>query len=113
MLEVYVNIIELGPSIYGIGEAASFYFNKTPAELTLAEGIFLAGLLPRPKWFKSNFDTIGNLKPYLAEYYKTVSSFMLRKNLITQQEFDLLIPSVSITGPARALIMPSDTIVPK
>jgi hypothetical protein len=112
MLEVYVNIIELGPSIYGIGEAASFYFNKTPSEISLPEGIFLAGLLPRPKWFKYNFDTLGNLKPYLADYYKSVSSFMLRKNLITQQEFDLLQPNVNITGPAREFIIPRDTLIP-
>ena len=40
MFEVYLNIIELGPGIYGVGEASRFYFNKKPAELTLSESIF-------------------------------------------------------------------------
>ena len=37
MLEVYFNIIEWGPDVYGIGEASRFYFQKTPAELSLNE----------------------------------------------------------------------------
>ena len=35
MLEVYFNIIEWGPNIYGIGEAAHFYFQKRPADINL------------------------------------------------------------------------------
>ncbi len=110
MLEVYMNIIELGPGIYGIGEASDFYFKKRPIELTLPEGIFLASLLPHPKWFKYSFDTSGNLKPYLADYYRVVSDFMLRKNLITQEEHDLLKPHIVLNGPAREMVILSDTI---
>lgn len=49
ILEVYLNIIEFGPDIYGIHHAARFYFNKTPAQLTAREGAFLAVLMPAPK----------------------------------------------------------------
>jgi membrane peptidoglycan carboxypeptidase len=110
MLEVYLNIIELGPGIYGVGEAAPFYFGKSPSELTLPEGIFLASLLPHPKWFKYSFDTLGNLKPYLADYYRIVSDFMLRRELISQEEHDQLLPHITLNGPAREMIVPSDTI---
>jgi Transglycosylase len=111
MLEVYFNIIELGPNVYGIGEATEFYFKKTPAALTLPESIFLASLLPHPKWFRYSFDASGNLKPYLANYYKNVSNFMLRKQMITEQERDNLLPNVQVTGRARDLIMPIDTVL--
>lgn len=111
MFEVYMNIIELGPGIYGIGEASDFYFKKLPIELTLAEGIFLASLLPHPKWFKYSFDKSGNLKPYLADYYKVVSDFMLRKNLISMEEHNQLKPSIILNGPAREMIIPTDTIL--
>jgi hypothetical protein len=111
MLEVYFNIIELGPNVYGIGEASEFYFKKTPAMLTLPESIFLTSLLPHPKWFKYSFDSTGNLKPYLANYYRVVSNFMLRKELITQQEHDNLLPNVQVIGPARELLMPTDTVL--
>lgn len=111
MLEVYFNIIELGPNVYGIGEASEFYFKKTPAALTLPESIFLASLLPHPKWFKYSFDETGNLKPYLANYYRTMSNFMLKKELITQQEHDMLQPNVQVVGPAREMLMPTDTVL--
>ncbi len=111
MLEVYFNIIELGPNVYGIGEASEFYFKKSPALLTLPESIFLASLLPHPKWFKYSFDTTGNLKPYLSNYYRIVSNFMLKKELISQQEHDNLLPNVQVVGPAKELIMPTDTVL--
>lgn len=110
MYEVYLNIIELGPGIYGIGEAAPFYFSKRPAELTLQESIFLASLLPHPKWFRYSFDKTGQLKPYFADYYRVVSNFLLRKNLITQEEHDALVPIVDLKGPAREMVVPTDTI---
>jgi hypothetical protein len=110
MFEVYLNIIELGPGIYGVGEASRFYFNKKPLELTLSESIFLASLLPHPKWFKYSFDLQGNLKPYLADYYRVVSNFLLRKNLITQQEYDAIVPNVELKGIAHEMVVPSDSI---
>ncbi len=110
MLEVYMNIIELGPDVYGIGEASDFYFKKRPSDLNLPESIFLASLLPHPKWFKYSFDTLGNLKPYISDYYRIVSDFMLKKSLITQEEHDNLQPHVTLVGPAREMVLPSDTI---
>ena len=106
-----MNIIELGPNVYGIGEASRFYFNKRPIQLNLEESIFLASLLPHPKWFRYSFDQSGQLKPYLADYYRVMSNFMLRKNLITQEEHDKLLPQVTITGPAKeSIIITTDTI---
>jgi membrane peptidoglycan carboxypeptidase len=110
MLEVYLNIIELGPGIYGIGEASQFYFNKKPMDLNLAESVFLASLLPRPKWFKYCFDEDGNLKPYFENYYRVVANFLLKKNLITQMEYDQLKPHVELKGPAKNIITPADSL---
>ena len=110
MLEVYLNIIELGPGIYGIGEASRFYFDKKPSGLNLAESVFLASLLPRPKWFKYSFDEQGNLKPYFADYYRVVANFLLRKELITQTEYDELHPRIVIKGPAKNFITPLDSL---
>jgi len=110
MFEVYLNIIELGPMVYGVKDACRFYFNKTPSEVSLAESIFLASLLPHPKWFKYSFDTTGAFKPYLADYYRVVSNFMLRKNLITEAEYNQLQPHVELRGPAKELVIPSETM---
>lgn len=49
ILEVYLNVIELGPGIYG-AEAASQYFWKKPAKnLTLGEAQLFAAILPNPR----------------------------------------------------------------
>jgi hypothetical protein len=48
MMELYLNVIEFGPSVYGITQAAARYFGRTPAELDLAECLFLASILPSP-----------------------------------------------------------------
>lgn len=49
MLEIYLNCIEFGPKVYGIGPAARFYFDKTPATLSPTEVAFLMHLKPAPK----------------------------------------------------------------
>jgi hypothetical protein len=48
IMELYLNVIEFGPAVYGITSAAEFYFGRTPAELDLAECLFLSTLLPAP-----------------------------------------------------------------
>ena len=55
ILERYLNVVEFGKNLYGIGPAAQFYFKKKPAELTAAEGAFLAFLLPDPKKYAVSF----------------------------------------------------------
>jgi hypothetical protein len=51
LMELYLNVIEFGPDLYGIGKAAFHYFGRKPDELNLAESLFLASLLPAPLRF--------------------------------------------------------------
>lgn len=110
MFEVYLNIIEWGPNVYGIGEASRFYFSKSPDELTLAESIFLSSLIPSPKQFRYRFDANGQLKPYMANYFKLVGGRLARREKIAQAEADSLQPSIKLSGPALDFILPVDTI---
>ncbi|AUO00190.1 monofunctional biosynthetic peptidoglycan transglycosylase [Bacteriovorax stolpii] len=55
ILETYLNVIEYGENLYGIKDAAKFYFNKEPAKLTARESAFLAMLLPSPKRYAQSF----------------------------------------------------------
>jgi hypothetical protein len=48
ILEIYLNIIEWGPGIYGLRPAARHYFGKEPAALTTKEIAFLIALIPGP-----------------------------------------------------------------
>jgi len=49
ILELYLNVIEWGDGIWGIGDASRHYFGRPPADLSLFESTFLASLLPAPK----------------------------------------------------------------
>jgi monofunctional biosynthetic peptidoglycan transglycosylase len=49
ILELYLNVVELGPMVYGVGHAAHYYFGKPPSALTIRESAFLASMLPGPK----------------------------------------------------------------
>ncbi|MSN25590.1 MAG: transglycosylase [Geobacter sp.] len=49
ILELYLNIIELGPMVYGIGHGAHYYFDKPASSLTPRESAFLAAMLPGPQ----------------------------------------------------------------
>jgi len=114
MFEVYLNIIELGPHIYGVGEAARFYFNKDASKLTLQESIFLASIIPRPKWFMYSFDETGHLRQPVKDFFALLSGKMLKKGQIRQDDYDRLVPDIELKGPARLLLkndnIPADTV---
>jgi hypothetical protein len=48
IMEIYLNVVEFGPGIYGVTHAALHYFNKLPSELNGKEAAFLATMLPSP-----------------------------------------------------------------
>ncbi|MGH7321716.1 MAG: monofunctional biosynthetic peptidoglycan transglycosylase [Candidatus Rokuibacteriota bacterium] len=48
ILELYLNVVEFGPGIYGAGAASRRYFSKAAADLTEAEAAQLAASLPKP-----------------------------------------------------------------
>jgi monofunctional biosynthetic peptidoglycan transglycosylase len=51
ILEVYLNVIELGHGVYGTEAASQFYYNKSSGRLTLGEAQLFAAILPNPrKW---------------------------------------------------------------
>lgn len=49
ILEIYLNVAEFGPGIFGVKQAAEFWFDTTPDRLTPAQAARLAAILPAPK----------------------------------------------------------------
>ncbi len=82
MYEVYLNIIEWGRNVYGIGEAARYYFDKTPAQLELGESIFLAFVVPSPKRALDWFLPDGSLQARnVRGYFRIIGRIMARRGL--------------------------------
>lgn len=48
ILELYLNHIETGPGVYGVGAAAKYYFNKPLSQLSTAQMAAIAAILPNP-----------------------------------------------------------------
>lgn len=104
MLEVYFNIIEWGPNVYGIGEASRYYFQKHPSELSLDESVFLASIVPRPKAFMWKFNTQGNLKPYAINHSRYIKNIMLRRGLLVPEDTIAQTGFIYVSGAARSRI---------
>lgn len=51
ILDVYLNVIEMGKGVYGIEAASQHYFGKHASKLTLKEASLIAACLPNPKRF--------------------------------------------------------------
>ncbi len=51
IMEVYLNVIEMGPGIFGIEAASETYFNKHAKDLSRSESAMIIACLPNPKKF--------------------------------------------------------------
>jgi len=103
MFEVYLNIIEWGPGIYGINEAARFYFDKDPRDLSVNESIFLASIIPSPKRALHSFTNDLQLKPEMEGYYRLIAQRLRVKGLISEAQEMLIKPEVRLAGDAKRI----------
>jgi hypothetical protein len=61
ILTLYLNIVEFGPGIYGVGNAADAWFIKRPSGLTPREAAFLASILPAPRMWHERISRTGKV----------------------------------------------------
>ena len=67
IIEVYLNIIELGPAIYGVESASKQFFKKPVSELTRNESALLATVLPNPLYRNP-----AKPSSYMLQYQQTI-----------------------------------------
>ena len=84
ILEGYLNVIYVGPSIYGVEAGARYYFNKSASELSLAECAFLAGINHSPNSYNPFTDEDNSQD--IKDRTNTVLSKMLELEYITETE---------------------------
>ncbi len=92
ILEGYLNIIYVGPSIYGVDAGAKYYFNKSASELDLEECAFLAGINNSPNSYNPFGETDNSEK--IRNRTITVLDKMLELGYITQAEHDEAVSNV-------------------
>ena len=85
ILEGYLNTINYGQGNMGIVNAASYYFNKKPNELTLEEAIMLAGIPKNP----SGYNPVNNYEASVNRA-KVVAKTMLNNKYIDEATYNNL-----------------------
>lgn len=109
IFEVYLNLIEWGRNIYGIGEAANYYFGKHPSELDLGESIFLASIVPRPKSAMYFFEPDGSLRTTLRGYFRLIGGLMARRGWAQPDSNIYGFYSVRLKESLRTYVVPIDS----
>ncbi|MEH6449811.1 MAG: biosynthetic peptidoglycan transglycosylase [Oleispira sp.] len=87
ILELYLNLIEFGPELFGIGNACAYYFNKSPANINAAEGAYLALLMPSPRKYHYTLFQNGNWSPALMKKHQRILRDMRFKELISTDQY--------------------------
>lgn len=87
ILEMYLNIIEYGPAIYGIRNAALHYFGALPLDLTPAQCAFLASILPNPKGYHDQYEKRA-LSSSMKNRMGTFLQHMFSRQRIDQEALD-------------------------
>jgi len=67
IMEMYLNVSEMGPGLFGIEVAAQHYFNKPALKLTRREAAMIAACMPNPKVY-----TVKPLSKFVANRYPWV-----------------------------------------
>lgn len=80
ILELYLNVAEFGPGVYGIGQASRHHFNILPENLSASQSALLTAMLPSPKRYGK--------KPYPAFTW-----VRQKKILVRMTSFDVQLPS--------------------
>ena len=80
IMEVYLNVSEMGDGVFGIEKAANIYFNKSAKDLSRQEAALIAACLPNPKKLK----------------VKPATSWMINRSRDIMQQMTFLEPDPDI-----------------
>jgi monofunctional glycosyltransferase len=87
ILEIYLNIAEFGPDVYGVAAASRLYFGLLPEDINAAEGSFIALMLPSPKRHYFSIFENQNLSRAKRRRLERVLRGMLYEELITESQY--------------------------
>lgn len=91
VLENYLNLMDFGPGVRGIDQAAHVFFNKTPAELSLADAAFIASLFKAPSRYARPANYTKYTEPrrtYVLDQMRKVTIAEHGLKPITQKDMD-------------------------
>ena len=114
ILEIYLNVVEMGERVYGAEAAARHYFGKSAASLSTREAALLAGCLPNPRVMNP-----GNPNKRLRARQRMILSrmrrwgYMLERDVLTEKKPPAEAPTTTTSTTDTAATAPvTDTDMP-
>jgi penicillin-binding protein 1A len=105
LMELYLNVVEFGPMVYGVGPAAQHYFNTTASQLSLAQALYIASILPNPN--VQHFGPGDAVTPSWTEYLRKLMRIAHKRERITEEELEGgLLETVVRGSPAPLMAQP-------
>jgi hypothetical protein len=86
LMALYLNVVELGPGIYGVEEAAKYYFDEAARDLSLGQALYLASILPDPT--RQHFEPDGRVSPRWGEYIRKLMRIARSVDRINDDELE-------------------------
>ncbi len=87
ILEIYMNIIEWGPKIYGVGEASKHYFDKWPKDLDPLEAAFMGSIIPNASRSHYMYS-----QGYVPDQWATYLALIVSKMGVSGEDYSALEP---------------------
>lgn len=87
ILEKYLNVVHFGEGLFGVKQAAAFYFKKKPSELDLIESAYLAFLLPSPLKYSKSFYK-KQLTPFARTRLNQIIDRMYQYDRVSGEDYE-------------------------
>ncbi|MCK5786435.1 MAG: transglycosylase domain-containing protein [Candidatus Sabulitectum sp.] len=103
ILEIYANIVEMGPGVFGFDSAAKYYFNERVADISVREMAFLVSILPGPKLYH-RYAVQGALPSHWESYIERLITICgnrgwLEMSVVSEALADTLIFDGAVSRP--------------
>lgn len=96
IMELYLNVVELGPMIYGVGPAASTYFRTSASGLAISQAFFLASILPGPQ--VQHFGAGGALAGGWTGHLRMLMKYANKGKRVTDEELEEGLKQIVVRG---------------
>jgi membrane peptidoglycan carboxypeptidase len=117
ILELYLNVVEFGPMVYGIGPAARHYFSASARELSLGQALYVSSIMPNPKI--QHFGAGGAVSETWMSYLRKLMKIARDRDNLNDEELDEGLRETVVRGSptpqraARPIVGPEPELLPE
>lgn len=96
IMELYLNVVEFGPMVFGINAASQHYFSTSASQLSLSQALYVASILPNPK--VQHFAAGGAVTPGWSNYLRKLMVLASKRQWISDEELEEGLRETAVRG---------------